>query len=63
MKLGKYIFVKIPAKAEDIHFSLPYNNLIWYGLPELKKFWNEWHTIECKHLKPNTGIRYEIHFR
>lgn len=59
MKLGKYILQIVPSKSYNFQLSLPYNNCIWYKT--FNKFCFNFHgVIQCKHIKPNTGIQYKI---
>lgn len=61
IKIGKYIFVIVPLFSIDFDLGLPYNNNIWFHIENNNmKIWIEVQIIECKYLKPNTGIRYKI---
>ena len=67
MKIGKYILKTLPSDSHDIKLGLPYNECIIYSVPYYSdEFPYEsigWSSIKfksCKHLRPNTGIRYEI---
>lgn len=61
MKIGKYIFEIIPEGSYDISLNLPFHAQIIYSLKELNdNGWNEIQFKNCKHLKPGTGIRYNI---
>ena len=66
MKLGKNIIVIVPFNSVNHELTLPYNNLIKYEFKERDKHsleWNqysEYYFKKCKHLKPNSGIRYKI---
>jgi hypothetical protein len=62
MKIGKYIFEILPKNAMNIDLGLPYTNNIWYNLSKPLPY-NPFQTHfgkSCKHIKPNTGERYEI---
>ena len=61
MKIGKYIFQIVPYNSKKHVLDLPYNNSIWYTLP-YAGFTTTfiWKIKKCKHIKPNTGIRYKI---
>ncbi len=66
MKIGKYIFVILPVFAESIILNLPTTNDIHYSIPYfddesfVRIGWSKLYVKECKHIKPNTGIRYKI---
>ena len=59
MKIGKYIIEIVPYSSVNHDLSLPYNNFIWWETP-YNKPWTSLNSKPCKHLKPNTGIRYKI---
>ena len=59
MKIGKYILQIVPSKSYNFQLSLPYNNSIWYQMLN-KSTYKFYGVIQCKHIKPNTGIQYKI---
>lgn len=61
MKIGKYILEILPEGAYNISLNLPYHAQIIYSPREADKYgWQEIGFKKCKHIKPNTGVRYEI---
>lgn len=67
MKIGKYIIEIVPSNSYNHSLNLPYHNQILYSIKAYNAY-NEIyylrlshiHFKECKHIKPNTGIRYSI---
>lgn len=60
MKLGKYIIEVVPKEAKYFWLILPYDNYICYSMTTNCPKWQENCEKKCKHIKPNTGIRYLI---
>lgn len=71
MKIGKYIIEIIPSNAKNFELNIPtFNHIIYDSESEQPKTFkqkkdNIFYLIKrtfkkCKHIKPNTGIRYSI---
>ena len=65
MKIGKYIIEIVPNDSYNHELrGLPYNNHIWYNKHDIYHIIGgnlvRNYTKSCKHIKPNSGIRYSI---
>lgn len=67
MKIGKYIIEIVPNDSKEFTTNLPYGNTIFFKRIRRDAFYIERlvhlypiDAISCKHIKPNTGIRYSI---
>ena len=61
MQIGKYIIHVVPFGARDFDLRLPYSDLIVFKTKEKSiDGWQELRFIKSKHIKPNSGIRYQI---
>lgn len=60
MKIGKYIIEIVPYNSWYHDLNLPYSNYIRYSIKTNHPDWDELTGKRCKHIKPNTGIRYSI---